>query len=107
VSNPTTKHKSGWSENLGSENHSSGGGSPTGSSRCSYKIVRGRANPYILGENTLPMRYCLLAVFSFAAVEGFKDFIRHDEADPLWSVAVLGFSRLVGHGSRYVTITFK
>jgi hypothetical protein len=55
-SSPTTKHKSGWGENLGVGNHSSGGGSPHGSSRCSYKIVGGKANPYILGKNTLPLR---------------------------------------------------
>ena len=55
-SSPTTKQKSGWGENLGVGNHSSGGGSPHGSSRCSYKIVGGKANPYILGKNTLPLR---------------------------------------------------
>ena len=55
-SSPTTKHKSGWGENLGVGNHSSGGGSPHGSSRCSYKIVGGKANPYSLGKNTLPLR---------------------------------------------------
>ena len=36
-----------------------------------------------------------------------KIFIRHHEADPVWSVAVLRFSYLIGHGSRYVKITFK
>ncbi len=52
-SSPTTKHKSGWGENLGVGNHSSGGGSPHGSSRCSYKIIGGKANPCILG---MPLR---------------------------------------------------
>ena len=55
-SSPTTKHQSSRGENLGVGNHSSGGGSPHGSSRCSYKIIGGKANPYILGKNTLPLR---------------------------------------------------
>ncbi len=55
-SSPTTKHKSSWGENLGVGNHSSGGGSPHRSSRRSYKIVGGKANPCSLGKNTLPLR---------------------------------------------------
>ncbi len=40
-------------------------------------------------------------------MECFTDFIRHHEADPLWSVAVLRFSGVIGHGSRNVKITFR
>ena len=49
---------------------------------------------------------CLLC-FLLGRWGSLKDFIRHHEADPLWSVAVPRLSWLGGHGSRYVTITYK